>query len=113
MTEAGMPVTPKDLRAMANVLQSIIAEDKKLHLKYYRNPEAAVKIAFERFTKSFTTSSKRKDAASIQRDKEALKKLPKTPPTSGSAPSPDRTGEPKNLAEAATRAKEFFAQFNT
>lgn len=112
MEEHGMPITPSDQKAMAEILQSFIKEDRKKHLLYLRNPEKAVEWAFSRFLKDFAAGSKRKDAASVQRDKEKLAALPKVPGSGGSAPASDKQAEPKNLQEAGARAKEFLKQWS-
>lgn len=109
MEDAGMPTEAKDVKAMSEVLQSIIKEDRKLHLRFRRDPEGAVKRAFERFSQTFS-GGKRKDAASTQRDKEKLTTLPKLVKPGGAAP--DKKQEPpKTLKEADIRAKEFLAQY--
>jgi len=111
MDEAGMPTTPSDKKAMAEILQSFIKEDRKKHLLYLRNPEKAVEWAFERFTKDFVAGRTRKDAASAQRDKEKLSKLPKPLASAGSIPSEGKSKAPTNLKEADIAAKEFLKQY--
>jgi len=110
MKDAGMPTEAKDVKAMSEVLQSIIKEDRKLHLRFRRDPEGAVKKAFDRFSTTFS-AGKRSTAASTQRDKQKLTTLPKPVGSSGSAPGGDKFKPPANLKEADAAAKEFFKQY--
>lgn len=102
--EAGLGTTKAEVAGMANILADIIGSDEVLHAEYVGNPREAVRQAFKRLTKLAGTVSERASKAALQKDKEGLKKLPKTHGPGGGGGEGTSDKEPRTLREAEARA---------
>lgn len=110
MKEAGLPTEAKNLSSMAEVISSIIKEDKDLYLEYVGDPRGAVRTAWGQFKGDFEAAATRKAAADLQKKKQGLLGLPKTHKggvSSDVGGKPDKG--PKNLNEARKRVEAKLA----
>jgi len=110
MAEAGLPNAGKDLVDMCRAVRDTIGDDSELYLEYVGDPRTAVREAFKRVTKRYGIKSDRADLAKKQKDKEALRGLPRTHRGGGgSGEGVPRKDEPKNLDEAFARGEKKLA----
>ena len=110
MKEAGLPTEAKNLASMAEVLSSLIKEDKELYLEYVGDPRGAVRTAWGQFKGDFEAAAARSAAAALQKKKQGLLTLPKTHKAGSSPEVGGKTDKgPKNLAEARKRAEARLA----
>lgn len=111
MGEMGLPNDGKDLVDMCRVVRDTIGDDSELYMEYVGDPRTAVREAFKRVTKRYGIGkSDRADLARKQKDKEALRGLPRAHRGgSGSGEGVPRKDEPKNLDEAFARATKKLA----
>lgn len=109
MKEAGLGTDQKAVSQMSEVIADCIKSDPKLHRRYFRTPEAAVKQAWGMLLEQFGGLKERQSKAALQTTKEQLKKVPKPHGSGGGSESDKHSSPPKNLKEFEKRARERFA----
>jgi len=111
MSEMGLPSDGKDLVDMCRVVRDTNGDDAELYMEYVGDPRTAVREAFKRVTKRYgIAKTDRADLARKQKDKEALRGLPKAHRGgSGSGEGVPKKDEPKTLDEAYARAEKKLA----
>jgi hypothetical protein len=112
LKEYGLPTDDASLVKWSKRFANEIKGDRRLHLKYWRNPEAAIRKAAKAYFDDIGTVNARKADAQVQRDKEKLGHLPK-PHGSGGGTADNKPPAPaQSVAEGMQRFRARLREVN-
>lgn len=108
MSQVGLPTADEQVVSMAKRMVPIIQDDQRLLQLYFRDPNAAVKQAWDAFTKDIDLIASRRQGARLQQKGASLSLLPRAQQGGGGSAPPRGEKPAQTIDELFKRERRFL-----